>query len=681
VKYHYLINDQVTFCFDLEERYIECNGLKQLLQLKEAQILKYMIDHNGDSISSKTILDDNWAYWSDKRVLHKVFSNLRKKFKIVGFPENGFVAIGAEYQFNYTCQLIEEPQVIPSLMPSNHFKIAGFVALFLSTLLLLILVLNFDFNEEDSQLISIDSLLLATPIKGVSTDPSLSPDGRHLAFTYRKGSPDDGSQIVLSTDSNNKFIFLTENYNDQVPSWSPSGKKIVFQRRSTESCEILLIHLDDNYSKIGEIESLADCNKHTVMTSFTWKSEHELFFTKRNKLFGPYTIFTINLKDKSTSAYFTYDDKQYSGVGHYFIHYSSFHQSLFSLSSKDRRRSYLNEIVDKNRSSMIKIFDDALWGIGFIKEKAVFIDLDNQIKSFSMNDPSQLTTILKNPLKKIAYPVISENNQQIAMISGNTYRHDLQKMDLKSHEVSDVFSSQTSLTSPKLVGNNIYYQSAESGVHQLFLHKDSINQQITSFTHNREINYFVVSDDEQWLAIDFMDGTELYQLNENGLIFKSNFSNMHNPAFSKNNQRMLLSTQITRGKNKIEQSTIVEYYIDSAKKTGISIKNGRFGLYHNNGIIFVSPDRTINLFELNKITIISSNTTPRTPNLFAVNDVSIFVSDPKEMIVIDIESGKETTLPPVLSGEVTVNNSTIYFRKQVVGSTMIYTSDITHTSK
>jgi DNA-binding response OmpR family regulator len=66
--------------FDLEERYIECKGLKEMLQLTEAQILKYMIDNNGESISSKVILDDNWAYWSDKRVLHKVFFNLRKKF-------------------------------------------------------------------------------------------------------------------------------------------------------------------------------------------------------------------------------------------------------------------------------------------------------------------------------------------------------------------------------------------------------------------------------------------------------------------------------------------------------------------------------------------------------------------------------------------------------------------------
>jgi Tol biopolymer transport system component len=682
VKDHYLINDQVTFCFDLEERYIECNGLKEILQLKEAQILKYMIDNDkGETVSSKLILDDNWAYWSDKRVLHKVFSNLRKKFKIVGLSENGFVAIGSEYQFNYNCQLIEVSQIKPSHKPSLHSKTTVFITFVLSLLLLLTLIINFAFNIDDSQLITIDSLILTTPIKGVSTDPSLSPDGRRLAFTYRKGSPDDGSQIVLSTDNNNKFSVLTQNHNDQTPSWSPSGKKIVFQRRSSESCEILLINLDDNYMKEGEIESLADCNKFTVMTSFTWKSEHELFFTKRNKLFGPYVIFKMNLKDKSTSAYFSYDEKKYSGVGHYFIHYSSFHQALFSLSSEDRRRSSFNKIGKKNDLSIIKIFDDALWGIGFIKEKVVFIDLDNQLKSFSMKNPSQLTTILKNPLKKIAYPVISENNQRISMISGNTYRHNLQKMNLETLEISEVFSSQSLLTSPKLVGNNIYYQSAESGVHQLFLHNESINYQITSFTHNREINYFVVSDDEQWLAIDFMDGTEIFQLDENGLTFKTSFSNMHNPAFSKNNKRILLSTQITSDKKNVEQSTITEYYLSNAEKTGISIKNGYFGMYHNKGIIFVSTDKTIKLFKLHNITLISSNNGGITPNSFAVNDKSIFVSAPNKMTKIEIEGGQKTELPAPLRGEVTVNNSTIYFRKQVVGSTMIYTSNITQTHK
>lgn len=682
MKYHYLINDQVTFCFDLEERYIECNGLKQILQLKEAQILKYMIDNdNGSTISSKLILDDNWDCWSDKRVLHKVLSNLRKKFKSVGLSENGFIAIGAEYKFNYRYLLIDNSQVQSTPSPSIHPKVIGLKFIATLAVFVLIFILIFVFYAAESESVNIDTLALTTPIEGVSTDPSLSPDGRRLAFTYRKGAPDDGSQIVLSTDNNNKFTFLTQNHNDQTPSWSPSGTKIVFQRRSAESCKLLLIHLDGHYNKKGEIETLADCNKHTIMTSITWKSEDELFFTKKNKLAGPSVIVSMNLKDKTTAPYFTYDEKEYSGTGHYFIHYSAFHQSLFSLSSEDRKRSSFSKIGDGNHSTIIKVFDDGLWGIAFIKGQAVFIDLDNQVKSFSLSDPNHLTTLLKNPLKKIAYPVISANSQRIAMISGNTYRHNLLKMNLKNHEISEVLSSRTLLTSPKSVGNNTYYQSAKSGVHQIFIHNKNINQQVTSFTKNRKINYFVVSDDEKWLAINFIKGTEVYQLDENRMVFKTNFTDMHNPAFSQTNERILLSTQVSNDQDNTEESNIIEYDLANFERTGISIKNGYFGVYHNNGIIFVSTSRTINLFKLNNITLISANITPRTPNLFAVNDTSIFVSDRNKMIKIDIEGGQETELTKQVHGEIDVNNSSVYFRKQVVGSTMIYTSNITHTSK
>jgi hypothetical protein len=686
VKYNYLINDQVTFCFDLEEQYIACNDLKEILQLKEAQILKYMIDtDSNDAIPSKLILDDNWTYWSDKRVLHKVLSNLRKKFKNIGLLENGFVAVGAEYKFNYHYQLIEKPQVKPVPSSALHDKINQAKGIkpiaVLTVLLLLIFTSIFTFYTKDNDSFNLDSLLLTTPIEGVSTDPSLSPDGQRLAFTYRRGVPDAGSQIVLSTDNNNQFTFLTQGHNDQTPSWSPSGTKIAFQRRTVSSCEILLIHLDEHFNKTAELETLADCNKNTSMTSITWKSEDELFFTKINKPGGPYEIFTINLNDKSTTPYFTYDEEKYTGVGHYFINYNTDHQSLFSLSSEDRKRSSFNRIVEQNQSNTIKIFDDRLWGIGFIKGQAVFIDLDNQLKAFSITNPNHFTTLLKNPLKKIAYPVISKNSQRIAMISGNTYRHNLLKMNLINHEVAEVLSSQTSITSPKSVGYNVYYQSAESGIHQIFVHNKKLNQQVTSFTHNREINYFVVSNDERWLAIDFMKGTEIYQLDENKVIFKTHFAQMHNPAFSHNNERILLSTKVTNNKNNAEQSNIIEYALADLEKTGISIKNGYFGIYHNKGIVFVSTRRTINLFNLNNITVISSNSAPTIPNLLAVNDKSIFVSSRNKMIKIEIEGGQEIELPAVLDGEFDVNNLYVYFKKQRVGRSMVYSSKITQVHK
>ena len=112
----YLINDTVKFVFDSELQFIESRVGKELLEPKEARILKYILDNNIDGqISALEILDDNWDIWSDKKVLQKVLSILRKKLKKVGMIENGFVAQGVNYKITLNGVLIEQPITKPGL--------------------------------------------------------------------------------------------------------------------------------------------------------------------------------------------------------------------------------------------------------------------------------------------------------------------------------------------------------------------------------------------------------------------------------------------------------------------------------------------------------------------------------------------------------------------------------------
>ena len=90
---YYLINDHIKFYFDIEHQYIEFQDHTEALEPKESKILQYIIENSVDSlIKSEDILDNNWDYWSDKKVLQKVLSTLRRKFKSIGVIENGFIA-------------------------------------------------------------------------------------------------------------------------------------------------------------------------------------------------------------------------------------------------------------------------------------------------------------------------------------------------------------------------------------------------------------------------------------------------------------------------------------------------------------------------------------------------------------------------------------------------------------
>ena len=108
---YYLINDHIKFYFDIENQCIEYQGESTSLEPKETKILKYILEQNKDGlIKSETILDDNWAHWSDKKVLQKVLSTLRKKFKQIGVKENGFIAAGTDYKINYQGVLVTQDQ-------------------------------------------------------------------------------------------------------------------------------------------------------------------------------------------------------------------------------------------------------------------------------------------------------------------------------------------------------------------------------------------------------------------------------------------------------------------------------------------------------------------------------------------------------------------------------------------
>ena len=56
------------------------DGSRVSLEPKEAQILKYILEHHQDGlISSESILDDNWDFWSDKKGVAKGAFHLAQK--------------------------------------------------------------------------------------------------------------------------------------------------------------------------------------------------------------------------------------------------------------------------------------------------------------------------------------------------------------------------------------------------------------------------------------------------------------------------------------------------------------------------------------------------------------------------------------------------------------------------
>jgi TolB protein len=74
-----------------------------------------------------------------------------------------------------------------------------------------------------------------------TSDPSWSPDGSKIAFTWRF----EGSGIyVVDIDGSNETRLSPEGVDDGSPAWSPDGSKIAFVSRRDGNWEIYVMNTD-----------------------------------------------------------------------------------------------------------------------------------------------------------------------------------------------------------------------------------------------------------------------------------------------------------------------------------------------------------------------------------------------------------------------------------------------------
>lgn len=675
---YYLINNHIKFYFDIENQFIEFKGIRESLEPKESQILKYILENHQDGlIRSEVILDENWDFWSDKKVLQKVLSTLRKKFKNIGVTENGFVAAGSNYKINYHGVLVNrqhqeqkekqalKTKLLQSVKTAVMWAFTGAISLFA-----IIKV-----NEKPE--FTIDNIIQATAISGVSVEPDLSPNGKALAFTHKK---EGSSQIYIKVEPNLDYQALTSDHVDQVPTWSPSGRQLAFQRFDDGRCQIRLIKLDENYNPVGPDELLANCHEYTYLAKLAWKNDNELFFTESSKRSGPYEIKKIDIRTKAVTDYATFKNSpDYRGSGHYFIVYNQALDALFSLESPNWVVANIKEIHPDNTSTLIRQVADVLLSIDVYNNHIIFKDLDNQLKSFSLRNPEHLVTIFKNPLKPIAYPTVSSDSNKIAMVSGSVYRNDIYAMDLETQTVSEVISSEHRLHSPLQVNNEILFFSKQTGIYQVYSFHNNIQTQLTNFTKNKMIIDFSMSADNKWLAVNFVDETIVYRRHANGLTAVKTFPLMSFPSFSLNSDRILLKNLLksdTQDGPEWKQE-LIEYSLDTFEETGITIKNATYGVYHQRGILFSGTDGAVKLFKLNEIPVIYKGILPTNPSKFDVNDKYLFFSLPTGALQIDLDTGEAKELPKQIKGQITVNNKNLYFKHQSLGNMVIFKGELT----
>jgi len=686
-KKYFLLNNHVKFYFDLENRCVENEKTSVALEPKEAQILKYVIENNVDKmISSEEILDENWDYWSNKKVLQKVLSTLRKKLAKVDLPDNCFIAAGVSYQINIHAELTEEVVGVvnnkSSLLQYKNSKISALLLLFIFSVLVLYLM------GTNSRLISTDlrltNIVQVSSSSGMHIEPDFSPRDDSVVFSKKNSDIPSESKIVIKDKHSNDIKELTASHYDQVPVWSPSGEKVVFQRYEKNKCEVRLLTLDKSNNKVGTSEVLTTCNKNNSLINFTWENEHSLLFTDKTSRSSPYNIFKLNLLNKKVTPYVVFSPN-YKGVGHYHISYNRELSLLYTLESPDRKYSRIYKIQGKNDAVIIKSFRHKLMSFGFIKNGIIVKGVNNQLESFLFNEPNKSNVILNTPAAPIAFPVLNVKHDKIAFVTGNIFKNGIVAYNIELDNFTEEMAPEVRVIMPQKNGNELLYVSNKTGINQLYSFVNNRRIQLTHFISNKTINHYSTSKDNKWLAISFDGMTTLYRRTGMEIKEVNNFINFSYASFSNNNQRVILSSDEENSNLNSQQSTsLIEFELTNFTETGLTVKDALFGVYDNERIVYISNKNTLRAYDTGQnypIFELADEFVLNHPSLLAITEDYLFVSSGTKALKIDKKSNLADVLPKRLRGEITANGESVYFKTRRFDNMVIYQADISVAEK
>ncbi|WP_285163906.1 winged helix-turn-helix domain-containing protein [Shewanella goraebulensis] len=267
----YQLGQCVINCYDMT---ITAQNNTVSLPAKVFEFLKLLIQHPAQTVTKEQAIEQVWQGNIEvgKRGTGNAIWQLRKSFSELGEqPEDYFKTVN---KVGYQLLISPTPitsATIKSQQKSDHKKPA-----FIALTVLFISCLAFFINQKATELTAPPTRINVAPeritnFEGVEERPAISPDGRLMAFQWRKEGAKGHLYIKDLQDESAPLRQISMSHDTEaVPSWSPDGQSLAYLRTTSDNqCFVHVRDLISNQDK--QLDS--GCVSKGYLHSLEWSPE------------------------------------------------------------------------------------------------------------------------------------------------------------------------------------------------------------------------------------------------------------------------------------------------------------------------------------------------------------------------------------------------------------------------
>jgi Tol biopolymer transport system component/DNA-binding winged helix-turn-helix (wHTH) protein len=278
---------------DTEKRLLIRDGQPVTLAPKTFDLLVFLVESGGRALSKTELMHSLWPdTFVEEANLAFQISTLRKTLGEDGpkwietIPKHG-------YRFAGTVVGVAHEQPAPALAPKRwRYRWVAASVIAAGTIVALALLIK---GRADHERPAPQTAIPLTTYPGIQAQPSLSPDGSQVAFSWSGPNEDNYDIYIKLVGPGEPVRLTTAPERDVAPSWSPDGREIAFLRyTSRQHASVIVIPALGG----GVEHKIADLIFHVVRhnTTLSWSADSkQIAVSGRFREDEPFGIWLVRL--------------------------------------------------------------------------------------------------------------------------------------------------------------------------------------------------------------------------------------------------------------------------------------------------------------------------------------------------------------------------------------------------